>query len=55
MQVVAEGVETAEQRALLESLGCDAGQGYLFSKPLDAGTAERLLPGELCEQKTAAA
>ena len=46
MQVVAEGVETAEQRALLKVLGCDAGQGYLFSKPLDAKAAERLLPEE---------
>jgi diguanylate cyclase (GGDEF)-like protein/PAS domain S-box-containing protein len=31
---VAEGVETAEQLALLTEMGCDAGQGYLWSKPL---------------------
>jgi EAL domain-containing protein (putative c-di-GMP-specific phosphodiesterase class I) len=34
MRVVAEGVETEEQRALLHSLGCDSFQGYLCSRPL---------------------
>ena len=33
-QVVAEGIETAEQAALLSHLKCDIGQGYFFSKPL---------------------
>lgn len=32
--VVAEGIETAEQLAVLRSHGCDIGQGYLFSHPL---------------------
>jgi diguanylate cyclase (GGDEF)-like protein len=30
----AEGVETTEEQAVLESMGCDVGQGYLVSKPL---------------------
>ena len=34
MEVVAEGVETEEQRAYLRSRGCGAMQGYLFSRPL---------------------
>jgi EAL domain-containing protein (putative c-di-GMP-specific phosphodiesterase class I) len=34
VQVVAEGVETAGQLAVLEGLGCDFIQGYHFSKPL---------------------
>ncbi|MCI1738892.1 MAG: bifunctional diguanylate cyclase/phosphodiesterase [Pseudomonas veronii] len=34
LEVVAEGVETAEQLALLRLFGCDQAQGYLISKPL---------------------
>ncbi len=34
LRVVAEGVETAEQRELLSAAGCDALQGYLFSPPV---------------------
>ncbi len=34
LRVVAEGVETEEQRALLAAAGCDALQGYLFSPPV---------------------
>jgi diguanylate cyclase (GGDEF)-like protein/PAS domain S-box-containing protein len=36
MDVVAEGVETAEQLAQLKALDCEYGQGYYFSKPLSA-------------------
>jgi diguanylate cyclase (GGDEF)-like protein len=34
MAVVAEGVETAEQAALLRDLGCEYGQGYFFAAPV---------------------
>ncbi len=43
MDVVAEGIETEEQRMLLEKLGCRYGQGYLFSPPLSAEAMEKLL------------
>ncbi|MFO1114107.1 MAG: EAL domain-containing protein [Beijerinckiaceae bacterium] len=33
-RVVAEGVETAEQREALRALGCDAAQGYLYARPM---------------------
>lgn len=35
-KVVAEGIETAEQRDFLEMIGCDYGQGFLHSHPLSA-------------------
>jgi len=41
LRVVAEGVETREQLALLKSLGCDEYQGYYHSKPLPADFVER--------------
>ncbi|MET0647191.1 MAG: EAL domain-containing protein [Pyrinomonadaceae bacterium] len=46
MAVVAEGVETADQLRQLGELGCDYGQGYLFSRPVGAGQAAALLTDE---------
>jgi EAL domain-containing protein (putative c-di-GMP-specific phosphodiesterase class I) len=36
MKVIAEGIETQEQRDLLTAAGCDYGQGFLFSYPVSA-------------------
>ncbi|HMC52050.1 MAG TPA: EAL domain-containing protein [Acidimicrobiales bacterium] len=36
LEVVAEGVETPEQLAVLRRVGCNMGQGYYFSRPVDA-------------------
>ena len=33
--VIAEGIERSEQLDLLEAVGCDAGQGYMFARPMD--------------------
>ena len=43
LKVIAEGVETATQLALLKKEGCDFAQGYFFSKPLTAEKFEALL------------
>ncbi|GAB4397702.1 MAG: EAL domain-containing protein [Rhodoferax sp.] len=40
MKVVAEGVETRQQRDILAAEGCDYGQGYYFSRPLQAQALE---------------
>jgi len=52
LEVVAEGVETAEQLAFLQQHGCDLVQGFLFSKPMAAAAFHDLLSGK--KLKTAA-
>lgn len=41
--VIAEGIETAAQAALLREMGCRAGQGFHLSRPLAAGAVRALL------------
>jgi diguanylate cyclase (GGDEF)-like protein/PAS domain S-box-containing protein len=48
LEVVAEGVETEGQLALLAARGCDIVQGYYFSKPLPAPDLEQLLREGKC-------
>ncbi|SMQ58827.1 diguanylate cyclase/phosphodiesterase [Devosia lucknowensis] len=43
MRVVAEGIETSGQVAVLRQFGCQMGQGYLFSRPVPATDVTRLL------------
>jgi EAL domain-containing protein (putative c-di-GMP-specific phosphodiesterase class I) len=45
MQTVAEGVETLQQLEVLRGLGCDAAQGYYWSRPLPADQVDELLLG----------
>jgi EAL domain-containing protein (putative c-di-GMP-specific phosphodiesterase class I) len=41
LEVIAEGVETEFNESFLKDLGCDEGQGYLYSQPISAGEFER--------------
>ena len=54
LDVVAEGVETVQQVAMLKKLHCKYGQGYYFSRPLSVEGIASLLAGDLkwqaCEQ-----
>ncbi len=50
LDVVAEGVETIQQVALLTKLQCKYAQGYYFSRPLSAEGTAALLAGELTWQ-----
>ncbi len=43
LEVIAEGVETRRQLEDLGALGCECGQGYLYSRPQDAAATEALL------------
>ena len=43
IEVVAEGIETEAQLETLRSLGCRLGQGYLFSRPVEASAIEEML------------
>jgi len=51
LHVVAEGVETEGQLAVLRSLGCDAAQGYLLGEPLDVTRATAMLQAKLPQRQ----
>jgi predicted signal transduction protein with EAL and GGDEF domain len=46
LTTIAEGVESEDQLTAVSRAGCDAAQGYLFSRPLDADAARALLSRE---------
>lgn len=43
IKVIAEGIETPEQLAILKQAGCDFGQGYLFSRPISGAELQKML------------
>ncbi|MGA2278180.1 MAG: EAL domain-containing protein, partial [Terracidiphilus sp.] len=47
LPVIAEGVESEEQREYLASLGCHSYQGYLFSRPVPLEAFEELLASRI--------
>jgi len=46
LEVVAEGVETEAQQSFLARHGCDIGQGFLFSRPVESAEIEAMLRPE---------
>jgi EAL domain-containing protein (putative c-di-GMP-specific phosphodiesterase class I) len=52
LDVVAEGVETEAQLDIVRSLGCEYGQGYLFSRPLDEQAAVAFMTEVTSSQKS---
>lgn len=53
IQVVAEGIETLDQLQKLQQLHCDYGQGYYFSKPIDANKIQAFVNNRRTEQSMA--
>ena len=50
--IIAEGVETEEQCQMLQKLGCETAQGYLFSKPVSADKISKLLKSNIDNGKS---
>ena len=53
IRTVAEGVETEQHLQLVRAAGCDAVQGYLFSRPVPAAELPKVL--DACERRLRAA
>ncbi|MBA4278939.1 MAG: hypothetical protein C0435_17020, partial [Ralstonia sp.] len=50
IKVIAEGIETEEQKAILVAAGCDYGQGHLFCPPVPPAAFESfVVNGQLAE------
>jgi EAL domain-containing protein (putative c-di-GMP-specific phosphodiesterase class I) len=47
LKLIAEGVETEFQNQMLQDLGCELGQGYLWWKPLMKDEADRVIAGQV--------
>ena len=47
LKVTAEGIETQEERDFIAAIGCDYGQGYLFSRPLPPGEFTALVASDV--------
>jgi EAL domain-containing protein (putative c-di-GMP-specific phosphodiesterase class I) len=52
LEVVAEGIETAQQADVLRSLGCQLGQGYHYGRPVPPDQFSRLLELEKLPERT---
>jgi len=52
MNLIAEGIETSEQLIQLKLLGCQFGQGYLFSRPIPPEEIANLLSASFCQKQS---
>ncbi|MCY7275880.1 MAG: EAL domain-containing protein, partial [Phormidesmis sp. CAN_BIN44] len=52
MNLTAEGIETSEQLTQLKLLGCQFGQGYLFSRPMPSEEMANLLSASFCQKQS---
>ncbi|WP_195908462.1 EAL domain-containing protein [Novosphingobium sp. Gsoil 351] len=55
LEVVAEGIETEEQRRQLADLGCQYGQGYLFGRAVQSSRVRRILKNSVRDRRDCAA
>jgi diguanylate cyclase (GGDEF)-like protein/PAS domain S-box-containing protein len=54
LKVIAEGIETARQLERLVELGCEYGQGYYFSQPMDAKAAQQFMRQQITASRAIA-
>jgi EAL domain-containing protein (putative c-di-GMP-specific phosphodiesterase class I) len=54
LSVVAEGIERPGQLAELTEIGCDAGQGYYFARPMDAAGIDQLIARDVAARSKGA-
>jgi diguanylate cyclase (GGDEF)-like protein len=52
MNVVAEGVETLEQKEYLKAIGCEFAQGYYFAKPLPSDLADQAIANHMEQESS---
>jgi diguanylate cyclase (GGDEF)-like protein/PAS domain S-box-containing protein len=55
LRAIAEGIETARQAERLLELGCEYGQGYYFSQPMEAKAAQQFMRQQVAPAKTSGA
>jgi len=55
LKAIAEGIETSRQMERLLELGCEFGQGYYFSQPLDAKGAQRFMRQQVAATRASTA
>lgn len=52
LKVIAEGIETLRQTEQLLQLGCEYGQGYYFSQPMEAKGAQQFMRQQVAGTRT---